>query len=136
MTKFQQISDKTAIGLSFLCVIHCLLLPILLIFIPPLSGLFALNDELFHRWLLYAVVPISLAALLIGYVHHKSRRVFLIGAVGLLLLIFTAFWGHELLGENGEVLLTVLGSSIIAFGHIRNYQLRRQEKCSKPHNQD
>ncbi|MEP3828364.1 MAG: MerC domain-containing protein, partial [Lentilitoribacter sp.] len=88
------------------------------------------------RRLLWWTYPINSAARLIGYVHHKSRRVFLIGAVGLLLLIFTAFWGHELLGENGEVLLTVLGSSIIAFGHIRNYQLRRQEKCSKPHNQD
>jgi hypothetical protein len=58
---------------------------------------------------------------------------FLIGAMGLMLLIFTAFLGPEFLGEYGEVALTVMGSSIIAFGHIRNYQLGRQEKCPAPH---
>jgi hypothetical protein len=136
MTKFQLISDKAAIGLSFLCVVHCLFFPVLLIVMPPLSGLFALNDELFHRWLLYAVVPISVIALLMGYLHHRSGRVFLIGALGLLLLLTAAFSGHEFLGEYGEVTLTVLGSSIIAYGHIRNYQLRRQTTSPAPHHQE
>jgi hypothetical protein len=134
MTKFQQTSDKAAVGLSFLCVFHCLLFPTLLILLPPLSGLFALDDKLFHQWLIFAVVPISSIALTMGYVQHRSGRVFLIGALGLTLLIFTAFLGHEFLGEYGEVALTVIGSSIIAFGHICNYQLGRQEKCPAPHN--
>ena len=134
MTKFQQISDKAAVGLSFLCVVHCLFFPILLIVLPPLSGLFALDDEVFHLWLLFAVVPISSIALAMGYVHHRSGRVFLIGALGLMLLIFTAFLGHEFLGKYGEVVLTMMGSSIIAVGHIRNYRLGRQEKCPAPHN--
>ena len=133
MVKIQQISDKAAVGLSLLCVVHCLFLPVLLILIPPLSGVLAFNDELFHTWLLYAVVPISLIAMLMGYLHHRSQRVFWIGALGLLMLILTAFAGHELLGEYGEVALTVLGSSIIAYSHIRNYQLRSQNKCSDPH---
>jgi hypothetical protein len=133
MVKIQQISDKAAVGLSLLCVVHCLFLPILLILIPPLSGVFAFNDELFHTWLLYAVVPISSIAMLMGYLHHRSQRVFLIGALGLIILILTAFWGHELFGEFGEVAFTVLGSSIIAYSHIRNYQLRSQKKCPEPH---
>ena len=133
MLKIQKISDKTAVGLSLLCVVHCLFLPIILILIPSLSGVFAFNDELFHTWLLYAVVPISLIAMLMGYLHHRSQRVFLIGALGLTILILTAFWGHEFLGKYGEVVLTVLGSSIIAYSHIRNYQLRSKNKCLKPH---
>jgi hypothetical protein len=40
-----------------------------------------------------------------------------------------AYLGHELLGEYGEVVLTVLGSSIIVYSHIRNYRLRSQNKC-------
>jgi hypothetical protein len=30
----------------------------------------------------------------------------------------------------------VLGSSIIAYGHIRNYQLRRQTTSPAPHHQE
>jgi hypothetical protein len=136
MTKFQQTSDKAAVGLSFLCVVHCLLFPTLLILLPPLSGLFALDDTLFHQWLIFAVVPISSIALTMGYVHHRNSRVFFIGALGLMHLIFAAFLGHDVLGEYGEVALTVLGSSIIAFGHIRNYQLGRQQKCPAPHRKE
>ncbi|GAA6183094.1 MULTISPECIES: MerC domain-containing protein [Alteromonadaceae] len=133
MTKIQQISDKVAVGLSLLCVVHCLFFPILLIIMPPLSGLFAINDALFHRWLLFAVVPISVIALIMGYFHHRSGRVFLLASLGLTLLIVTALLGHDLLGNYAEVALTVLGSSIIAFAHIRNYQLQRMNKQPEPH---
>jgi carbon starvation protein CstA len=133
MVKIQQISDKTAVGLSLLCAVHCLFLPIILILIPSLSGVFAFKDELFHTWLLYAVVPISLIAMLMGYLHHRSHSVFLIGTFGLIILILTAFFGHEVLGKYAEVALTILGSSIIAYSHICNYRLRAQNKYSKPH---
>jgi hypothetical protein len=63
MTTMQVLSDKLAIGFSIVCVAHCLVLPILLILLPPFSGLFALDDEMFHQWMLYAVLPISIAAL-------------------------------------------------------------------------
>tara|TARA_R110000751_G_scaffold15290_2_gene49354 strand:+ start:51633 stop:51860 length:228 start_codon:yes stop_codon:yes gene_type:complete len=72
-------------------------------------------------------------AMLMGYLHHRSQRVFLIGALGLIILILTAFLGHDLLGKYAEVALTVLGSSIIAYSHIRNYQLRSQNKRPEPH---
>jgi hypothetical protein len=56
-----------------------------------LAGVFAFNNELVHTWLLYALVPISLIAMLMGYLHHRSQGVFLIGALGLLILVFTLF---------------------------------------------
>ena len=133
MFKIQQIGDKAAVGISLLCMVHCLFSPILLILIPSLSGVFAFNDELFHLWLVYAVVPVSSIAMLIGYLHHRSQRVFLIGARGLIMLILTAFWGHELLGKFAEMAFTVLGSSIIAYSHIRNYQQRSLNKRPEPH---
>ena len=123
MTKMQVLSDKLAIAFSMVCLIHCLVLPILLILLPPFSGLFALDDEMFHQWMLYAVLPISIAALMMGYLHHRSYKVFLVGSIGLLLIIISTTLGHDLLGETGEVVLSILGSIIIAFGHFRNYQL-------------
>ena len=44
MTKLQLLSDKLALGLSMVCAVHCLVLPMLLILVPPFSGLFALDD--------------------------------------------------------------------------------------------
>jgi len=119
----QVLSDKLAIAFSMVCLIHCLALPILLILLPPFSGLFALDDEMFHQWMLFAVLPISIAALMMGCLHHRSYKVFLVGSIGLSLIIISTTLGHDLLGETGEVVLSILGSMIIAFGHFRNYQL-------------
>jgi hypothetical protein len=123
MTKLQMLSDKLAIGFSMVCVVHCLVLPILIILLPPFSGLFALDDEMFHQWMLYAVLPISIAALMMGYLHHRSYKVFVVVSIGLTLIILSTTLGHDVLGETGEVGLSVLGSMIIAFGHFRHYQL-------------
>jgi hypothetical protein len=123
MTKMQVLSDKLAIAFSMVCLIHCLVLPILLILLPPFSGLFALDDEMFHQWMLYAVLPISIAALMMGYLHHRSYKFFLVVSIGISLIIISTTLGHDLLGETGEVVLSILGSMIIAFGHFRNYQL-------------
>jgi hypothetical protein len=64
-----------------------------------------------------------------GISSSQQSGCFLIGALGLTILILAAYLGHELLGEYGEVVLTVLGSSIIVYSHIRNYRLRSQNKC-------
>jgi hypothetical protein len=106
--------------------VHCLFLPFVLILLPPLSGVLAFNDELFHRWMMYAVVPISSVALLIGYFHHRSNKVLAICLTGLALLIAATLLGHAALGKYGEVILTVIGTSVIAYGHLLNYHLRRQ----------
>ncbi len=128
MMNVQKISDKTAIGLSLLCVIHCLILPILLMIVPTFAGIAFLKDETFHLWMLFAVIPISCLALLMGYRHHKSRQTLLIGFIGLSIIAATAYLGHDLLGRVGEVVLTVLGSCTIALSHLRNYRMRNQHK--------
>jgi hypothetical protein len=123
MTTMQVQTDKLAIGFSMVCVVHCLVLPILLILLPPFSGLFALDDEMFHQWMLYAVLPISIAALIMGYLHHRSFKVFVVGSIGLVLIILSTTLGHDVLGDTGEVVISILGSMIIAYGHFRNYQI-------------
>ncbi|MCK7460173.1 MerC domain-containing protein [Idiomarina aminovorans] len=128
MVNLQKIGDKTAIGLSGLCLVHCLLLPILLIVLPPITGLLTLNDETFHQWMLFAVIPISFMALLMGHRHHRNRFTLLIGATGLAILVFTAFIDHDTFGPYADVIFTVIGSSIITYAHIRNYQLRNRRQ--------
>ncbi|WMO14452.1 MerC domain-containing protein [Pseudoalteromonas piscicida] len=119
--KVQSFGDKAAIGLSMLCLVHCLILPFLLFVLPPLAGLLALSDEAFHEWLLIAVLPISVLALGFGYVRHKSGLVVGLGLMGCTFLVLATILGEQ----RGETLFTVLGSMLISYAHLRNYALRR-----------
>ena len=123
ITNLQMLIDKLAIVFSMVYVFNCLVLPILLALLPSFSGLFVLDDEMFHQWMLCAVLPISIAALIMGYLHHRSYKVFLVGSIGLTLIIISTTLGHDVLGKTGEVVVSILGSMIIAYGHFRNYQL-------------
>ena len=131
MIHLQSISDKTAISLSLLCTIHCLFAPLLAVLLPSISGL-TLDDEIFHLWLAFAVIPISAYALTMGCKSHKRYRVLALGGTGLLILVVTAIFGHDLFGETLEKTFTVVGASIIAVGHLWNYRLCQQSECTCP----
>lgn len=118
-------ADRSAIFLSSLCVVHCLILPIVLIALPAMTSLAFFSDERFHTWLLFGVIPISLFAVLFGYLHHRSLRVVVIATCGIMILLFVAILGHEFWGEKGEVAATVFGSVLVAYAHIKNLRHRR-----------
>ena len=124
----QQALDKVAISASALCMLHCLLTPLLIIVVPVMSATF-IADESFHRILVFLIVPISLFALFIGCHRHKDRVVMLLGCLGLASLVVVALVGHDLFGELGEKLATVLSGIILVLGHIRNYVLCRKTAC-------
>lgn len=116
--------DALALVFSGLCLLHCLALP-LLIAILPLAFSSLVADERFHQWLLLGVVPTSVLALGWGWRRHRSPLVFWLGLVGMLLMSIAAF-GRDLghFAADGERWLTVIGALMLAFGHLRNYQLR------------
>jgi hypothetical protein len=114
--------DKVAIGFSAICALHCILLPVALIFLPALSTTF-LGSEDFHKALLYFVVPSSAIALFLGCKMHGKNHVYVYGAVGIGALLIASFFGHDLFGDSGEKLLTLLGAGIISLGHIKNQKL-------------
>jgi len=129
MDKIQTTSDKMAISLSALCTFHCLILPILTVLIPTIAAL-PLQDEAFHIWMVAAVVPISLFALTMGCKKHRNFSMLLTGALGLVILSVTAFFGHDLLGENLEKVFTLFGALIIAVAHMWNYRLCRRQSTA------
>jgi len=88
-----------------------------------------LDNEAFHKWLLIAVIPISLYALTLGCKKHKRNQLFTLGVIGLAFLILAVVIGGEVI----EKVLTLMGAAIIAFAHLRNYRLcaqHRNHKCS------
>ncbi len=122
MRNIQLVADKAAFSLSFLCALHCLALPLLIILVPAVSSL-PLADEAFHLWMVFGVIPISLLGLSMGCKKHQRWSILLIGVVGLAILIATPVIGHEQLGEFWEKTLTLLGASIIAISHYLNAKL-------------
>ena len=125
--------DKAAVGLSLMCVAHCLLAPIAVVMLPALGAMF-LEDERFHSVLLFLVLPTSLLALTIGCRKHRRIEIVLIGLAGLLTLFSVVIIGEESLGKFGEKATTVFGALIIAFAHVRNFTLCRRYDCNTEEN--
>ena len=61
----QKVSDKVSIGISALCLLHCLLFPSLMVLLSSFISV-SLNSELIHYMLLFLVVPVSSFALIVG----------------------------------------------------------------------
>ena len=95
------LADKFAVSTSTICALHCIALPFVIGVFPAISASF-LGDEVFHVWLLWAVIPLSAFGLSLGCGQHKNKTVLFAGLAGLSFLVFAAFAGHALLGENGE----------------------------------
>ena len=114
--------DNIAIGFSVVCALHCLLLPIAVIFLPAISSTF-LGSEDFHKTLLYFVIPSSIIALSLGCKMHGKYNVYLYGIFGIGTLLIASIFGHDYFGENGEIILTLIGAGIISLGHLKNQKL-------------
>ena len=134
MKTTQAITDRLAIGLSLMCVIHCLAITSLLALLPSVVAL-PLENEAFHLWMVVAVLPSSAYALILGCKQHKRYQLVILGSIGLILLVLALALGEERIGEFGEKILTVFGAGFVAVGHWFNFRLCQTQKntdCACP----
>lgn len=117
----QRMFDGLAIGASTLCLVHCLVLPALILLLPALATILAVPEE-FHLWALALAVPTSLFALASGHRRHGRRQPALAALPGLLLLALGALAAPD---EATETWLTVAGSILLATGHAINWRATR-----------
>lgn len=111
--------DMAAIGLSGLCLLHCLALPIIVAGLPFLAGM---GDEHFHAEMLWIVLPVSTLALALGYRRHKRSLVWQIGIPGMLLLLIGGTIAHSLYGLTADRALTMAGALTLALAHYLNFR--------------
>tara|TARA_A100001037_G_C14995721_1_gene564674 strand:- start:510 stop:962 length:453 start_codon:yes stop_codon:yes gene_type:complete len=123
-----ELLDRAAIGLSALCMLHCLALPAAMVLLPSLTSL-PFADERFHLALIFVVLPTSLFALFMGCRRHRRIRVLVWGGSGVAVLLGTAIVGHEVPGASWERILTLIGASLVVFGHLQNFSLCRSSAC-------
>ena len=110
------------------CMVHCLMAPILLAVVPSSAAL-GLGQEAFHIWMLVAVLPLSTVALFLGCRKHQVYRHMKLGCVGLVFLISGVLLS-SVIGELGEKGFTVIGGCLLAFAHFKNYRLCLEGSCS------
>ena len=113
--------DKAAIGLSFACALHCLMVPLFLAIFPS-STLSGLGDERIHLGLLALIIPISVFSLTLGCRVHRNLTVVAVGVTGICILCFSALLAHDMGGESFETVGTLLGSGIVALSHALNFK--------------
>jgi hypothetical protein len=121
--------DQLGIWTSTLCVIHCLVTPIVLS-ISAVSAHFLPSEERTHRTLAVVIATLGALALVRGYRSHHSLRVLLMMIAGLSCIFAGAFWGDRLPSHWAEVLITLLGSGFMIAAHRMNHTFCRNCSCS------
>ena len=126
--RVRPVADAVGLTGSVLCALHCLIVPVSLLF-GPTGPVSLVEDEFFHRVLLWVVVPAALLAFTIGCLAHKDRWVLLLGSVGLVSLTAAFTVLHDVLGEAGERWAAILASGLLIGAHVRNFRLCRAGTC-------
>lgn len=121
------ILDHAAIVLSGLCLVHCLLLPVIIVALPLLSQF---DEAHFHIQMLIVVVPVSLFAFAFGYRHHRNKTIIAWGIAGIAILFIGGTIAHANFGLLADTLVTVAGSIVLATAHYFNNRLTRHVPAS------
>ncbi len=108
------IIDRLALGLSGLCVIHCVL-SVIMVSALSFSGLFLLGPS-FHEFGLVGAILLAGVALVQGFRSHRARRPAVIGVAGLSLMTLGLAVPHGL----SEAAVTIVGVILIAVAHLLN----------------
>ncbi len=123
--------DKIGIGLSSLCMIHCLATPLLFLLLPAVGAAYLDGSEGFHWVMASIVLPVALLAFLRGYSHHRRARVLALGFAGVALL-YAALALHETIQSSvPHTLMTIAGSALLLTGHALNW--RYCKRCDHAH---
>ena len=125
--KSQLRSDKFAMSFSAICMVHCLFAPSLII-LSYSSLALTVESELIHKAILLLTIPVSIFAISLGYKNHSNNSIIYTGIAGLTILISALLIG-ESIGENAELIFTIIGSLMVIACHYRNYRICKKINC-------
>ena len=112
--------DLLGICASFICAIHCLAVPFLLI-LGLESILKVVDNEWVEVSILLSSLFIGLIAFLSGLVKHRQHFIPVLFVAGFLLIVN----GEAVESEWLSVTLAVTGAAIISYAHFQNLKWRR-----------
>lgn len=128
--------------LSYVCLLHCLALPFVLILLPTMSHFLSGTVE---HVLILSIVPISIIGFVPTWLKHKDYKLGLTFVAGLTLILFSQYGiEHIHIDSQGDIvfaemftifwertILMLIGVILLAYATYKNNQ--HTHVCSNPH---
>ena len=108
--------DKAGMATSMLCILHCILTPLLAASLPILAA----TEQSTHIGLTLALMTIGLLAFIPGYRKHGRRSMVLLGVIGFALLCTAVILPEGIPSEAVETALTMMGGACLIVAHMSN----------------
>ncbi len=148
----EKVLDSSGIGLSLLCLVHCVGTPIFLALGLPGAHFFG-DESTFHSVFAVLICVVTYLAMAAGWRRHGRRRPSVVAAFGvfflLLALYFPGVTHHPAVHLAGEAhqhvempldifsrqsLLTIAGGTLLLLAHLLNIRGCRCSCCSHAEN--
>lgn len=110
--------DQLAMGLSGLCLVHCLASTIFFASVASVGG--ALLNPAFHEIGLVIAIGFALVTLVSGVLSHGYMMPFGVGCFGLGMMAGALSRPHD----GSEIVATMIGVAVVALGHDLNRRAR------------
>ena len=116
-----RLADRFGATASFLCAVHCALLPLVLATLPAL-GLSFLADHRYERGFIAFASVLAVTTFIVGYRKHRRFRAFWFLLPGILLLAAGIIVDSEA-GAMTHAVLVAMGGTLVAVSHLTNLRL-------------
>lgn len=126
--------DRFGATASFLCAIHCALLPFV-IAVLPLIGLGFLADHAIERTFVLFACLLAATMLLLGYRRHRRINALVVMLPAVLLLLAGVLVDFEQ-SAVAHAWLVATGGSLLALAHLVNLRLSHVHDANCRHSQD
>jgi hypothetical protein len=114
-------ADAIGFSVSALCAVHCVVLPLALLFTTT-GWLSYLEGAVVENTILLISVTVALASLVPSYLHHhRNLKALFFFGVGFLLIGL----GRLEVNEVWEISTTTIGAALVASAHFINHLLCR-----------
>jgi hypothetical protein len=116
-----RLADRVGATASFLCAVHCALLPLVIAALPAI-GLGVLANHRFERGFIVFACTLAITTLVIGFRRHHRFRAFWFLAPGIALLLAGIVVDFE---ESATVhaILVSIGGTLVTLAHLTNLRL-------------
>lgn len=121
--------DRLGIWTSALCVVHCVLTPVLLSASVVFAHLLP-SEEGFHRAFAVLIAALGVIALIRGYRQHRRLTILYLMLAGFACITCGAFFGDALPGHWSEVAITLCGSALMIAAHRKNHTFCKDCACA------
>ncbi len=119
--------DVLGMGLSGLCIIHCIVLPLVVLLYPAANFT---ENHLIHDLIFVLIVLAALLAFLPHAIKEKSYKLLVLPVIGVVLMIVSnSIFHHEKSSIN--LILSLVGSLCLIVAHYKHFQAKNC--CEKNH---